>query len=192
MTNNNVAMAAVAYADAATNNQGYGIAARYAAYALADLIDAGTDVKQADAARIIADAATAALSARNGGKEVKCGAAKVIALGLAFDATVEAGFSADAADVIGAVYRARVGKVEGGAKRIAATLQALKGTDPSEAVATLEALSRTAPKPPTGPTLEAVQAALDKWAEAEWSDKDRATLAGMLATAAEGMLSIAQ
>lgn len=181
----NVDLAAVAYADAVTNNEGYGLAARYAAYALADLIDQGTDVKQADAAKIVADAATAVLTARNGGKSIKCGANKVIQMSLAFEASMEAGFSADDAALVGAVYRARVGKVEGGAKRVAATLQAVKGADPSEAVAALEALTRTPSKPSTGPTVESVQTALDKWMEADWSDQDRATLAGIFATAAE-------
>ena len=189
MTNNNVAMAAAAYADAVTNNDGYGIAARYAAYALADLVDGSTT--QADAAALIAEAASAALTARTGGKPQKCGANKVVQLSLAFEAAVEAGFSADDHRVIGAVYRARVGKVEGGAKRVAATLADMRGATPEAAVAALEALNRTAGKPKSGPTLEAVQRTLDAWLDAEWSDADRATLAAMLATAAEGAAATA-
>lgn len=183
----NVDLAAAHYAEAVTNNRGYGLAAKFAAYALADLIDGNTN--QGDAAAIIAEAATAALTARTGGKVQKCGANKVVQMSLAFDATIEAGFAADDADVIGAVYRARVGKVDGGAKRVAATLASLKGADAVQAVAALEALTRAASKPKTGPTLEAVQKSLDLWAEAEWSDADRATLAAMLATAAEAHLS---
>lgn len=176
--------AANAYADAVTNNGGKGIAAVHAFDALNRALSDG--MKRGEAADALVPYMEAALTAR--GSKEKCGSNKVTQLALSADAALSHGIRRNQPDVIGAVYLARVGKVDGGADRVNATLDACKGKGAAEIVAALESLPRTASeKKPTPLTLEAVQKHIDAWIAEPWSDADRATLAGMLATAAEAV-----
>ena len=88
--------------------------------------------------------------------------------------------------MLGAVDLARVGKVEGGAERITATLLEHKGKDTATIVQAIESLPRTASsKKDTALTVEKVQKMIDTILAEKWSQGDAKTVAGMLVTAAE-------
>lgn len=165
------------YADAVVNETGYGMASVTAHAAVGAYMLDG--LKRGDACETVATFYADALA--NLGKSAKVGGTKVGQLANAFDDAIDAGHGSNAIELMGAVYQARVGKIDGGVKTIAAALEASKGASEHEAVQAIRALPRVkAGSKDRALTLKQAETFLQKIVDAEWSKEDGIAVLRML------------